>query len=146
MSCIWKVAEEDRRCEYCLWYEGCDERPTEKMEREKFYIETMSILVGKDILTDTHERNVVYGRNMVAYQLTQEGYGVCRIGRILGRHYTTVVYAKYQIIEMLRNPRLYKREMEIWEQFQKIIKSKYYVEEDSEMVVLPGSESGGTQG
>lgn len=144
--CIWKVAEEDRHCEYCLWHEGCEARPTEMMKRERLYIETMSTLIGRDILTDTHERNVVFGRNMVAYQLIMDGCGVCRAGRLLGRDHSTIVYAKYQIQAMLNMPQMYVREMAIWNEFQEIINSKEYVEENSEMVVLPGSESGGAQG
>ena len=44
-----------------------------------------------DLLGASHEPQFVAGRRLIAYRLRTAGWSLSRIGRVLGRHHTTVL-------------------------------------------------------
>lgn len=151
--CIWKVGKEDRLCEYCSYEGGCEERAFKGVllwdARARLYVSKMSQICGCDIITRVKRNRVVWARNIVAYQMRRDGYTLMHIADAIRRDHATVVHAEKQVECMLKCPKFYREEYAIWQEFQEAIKSTKdndYVEENSEMVVLPGSESGGAQG
>lgn len=151
--CIWKVGKEDRLCEYCSYEGGCEERAFKGIlawdARARFYVSRMSQICGCDIVTRVKRNRVVWARNIVAYRMRKDGYPLRQIADAIGRDHATIVYAVKQVECMLQFPKVYGEEYAIWQEFEEVIKSTKdsdYVEENSEMVVLPGSESGGAQG
>lgn len=164
--CIWKVSEMDRHCDFCT-YNKCYERKSlfirkeaeEKAEEEVLpeipdaekheiwwtYLHIMNQILGGDIRSRCRRAELVWGRNFVAYQLHKEhGYSFVKIGYVINRDRTTVMYAISTVKQFLCYRRMYPKQLLIWEKFQKMIhllKSSAY-EKDSEMVVLPHQESG----
>ena len=123
--CIWDVAPEDRRCEYCSYFDGCEVRVIVKREpveqRAKFYSDLMSKIVGSDILCSSRLQPFVWARNMVAYKLHQDGYTNAMIGFAIGRDHSTITYCVGKVKDMLNNPGMYKNEIDVWEEFNKNI-------------------------
>lgn len=122
--CVWKVEESDRRCEYCSYRGGCERYP-EGREKEdvrsvaKRYVETMSSIVGRNIIAKDRSMLSVWARNMVAYQMRREGYPVTAVGDCLGLNHSTVTHCALRVRQMLEMPRMYMREARIWTEFQK---------------------------
>ena len=80
-------------------------------------IETMSGIVGTDILVRARERLLVYARYMVAYCLRQYGFSYHEIGNFLNMDHSTMVHGVKMVNEMLSVPQMYPEEMEIWQKF-----------------------------
>ena len=121
--CVWKVEEKDRRCEYCTYNGGCERYPEGGGRRDfrevaEFYVTTMSDIVGRDIRLRSRKQLVVWARNMVAYQLRQEGYVTTDIGKTLGLDHSTITHCQGKVRDMLANPRLYVSEMRVWREFK----------------------------
>jgi len=151
--CIWKVEAENRLCEYCSYEGGCEERAFKGVlswdARARFYVSKMSQICGCDIITRVKRNRVVWARNIVAYQMRKDGYTLMHIADAIRRDHATVVHAQKQVESMLKFPKVFGEEYAIWQEFQEAIKSindSENVEENSEMVVLPGSEPDSTQG
>lgn len=141
--CIWKVAAEDRLCDFCTYVDGCESRPIvveEKKEEELTeeepipevpdaekheiwwtYVHLMNGIVGEDIRSRRRKALVVWARNFVAYQLHLDGYSLNKIGYVINRDHATVVHALEGVKNVLVFHRAYPREMEIWNKFQKMI-------------------------
>lgn len=125
-SCIWKVNEADRRCEYCSYRGGCEKYP-EGIEKEDVrsvadrYVKTMSDIVGQDILIRTRSSLLVWARNMVAFQLRSEGYTVAAVGSCLGLDHSTVTHCMSRVKDMLSHPMFYVRETRIWQKFKETL-------------------------
>lgn len=123
--CIWKVEEKDRRCEYCHYRGGCEKYP-EGIEKEdvrsvaKRYIDVMCDIVGQDILK-TRRMVPVWARNMVAYQMRQEGYSVTAVGECLGLDHSSITHCSGKVRDMLAHPRLYAQEIRIWQKFKETL-------------------------
>lgn len=93
-------------------------------ERAQRYIEVMSGLAGRDILSRSRQFESVWGRYIVAYQLRSEGMVLMRIGKLLKKDHSTVFFGISQVANMLEMPKLYEKEYAIWKQFQKQIKDE----------------------
>lgn len=121
--CVWKVEEADRRCEFCCYRGGCERYPDGKEKEDvtvvaRRYIAIMSEIVGQDILVRTRSTLLVWARNLVAYQLRQEGYTVETVGACIGLDHSTVTHCQGRVRDMLSHPRLYARETRIWQEFK----------------------------
>ena len=118
--CIWNCPIADRHCEYCSYFGGCERReaPLERRERIAYCIDTMSRIVGHDILSRRRFRGDVWARNMVAYRLHQTGYSLNEIGYALGLHHSTVLHGCEQVERMLDAPKFYQEEIRLWKKFR----------------------------
>ena len=123
--CIWKVVEGERNCSFCSYYGGCEVRKkvitVEEIGGE--YVSILSGIIGRNILERSRDRMLVWARNMVFYQLANDGYPICAIGRFMGFNHATVIYGKRQVENMLSFPGMYKEEYGVWLNFKKIIES-----------------------
>lgn len=79
-------------------------------------------LCGTGITARTHEQYSSLGRNMIAYQLRQEGYSLIRIGKMLGRNHSSVLAMERRMKDVLAFPHIMPHENEIWNEFQKRLK------------------------
>ena len=82
------------------------------------YVEKMNDLIGRDIRINSKEQEVVWGRNLVAWQLFQDAFSETEIGRAMGKNHSTINYMKRQVIAMLKSPHMYINETELWYDFQ----------------------------
>lgn len=112
--CIWKVDKENRMCNFCSYYGGCEARPLTDADR---YIYAMSDVVGCDIRGKSRLRAMAWGRYIVAYRLSSEGATTSGIARVLGIDRTTVIYGVRQVETMLKYPNAYLYEYHLWKQF-----------------------------
>lgn len=120
--CIWPVKASDRKCEYCT-YIGCERHADRiKDKRANKYVKLMSDIVGANIMQKSRKQILVWSRNMVAYQLRQDGYSLYAIGRLLDMNHSTVVHCNRQVSRMLMSPTMYVAEVEVWKEFQKQLK------------------------
>lgn len=121
--CIWEVREENRHCEYCSYRQGCEKYPVRTLPdgMAGWYIETMSEIVGENILSRSRKRELVWGRNIVAYKLVKKGFSLYQIGGYLGVDHCTVIHCRKQVELMLKSPSMYRMEMRIYERFNKKI-------------------------
>lgn len=115
--CLWKVAEADRHCEFCV-YEGCGQRMPCK-ESVRAYLKAMEAVVGDDFYCESRKRRLVWARNIVAYQMFKDGYKHSQIGKAIHRDRTSAMHAINNVTDMLSMPRQYPQEMAIWREFQK---------------------------
>lgn len=117
--CIWRVDIADRHCEYCSFFGGCERREAvsdcESVAKE--CIAAMSAIVGCNILNRRRTQTEVWARNMVAYRLRQRGFTLKEAGEMLGLSHSAVVYGSKQVERMLKSPKMYPREVKIWEKF-----------------------------
>ncbi len=117
--CVWNVSEEDRRCEYCSYRQGCERYPVRELPEGMagWYVQVMSDILKCNILMRSRKRELVWGRYMVAYRLVKNGLSLGKIGKLLGMDHATVLHGRRQIEEMLSMPKMYPDEMEIWYKF-----------------------------
>ena len=126
--CIWKCAEEDRKCEYCCYYGGCEDRPEwedGKIPQNVFeaYYYAVCEAVHGDVLVKSRVPSLVWGRFFLAYKLRRKGYTVTAIGRAIRRHHATVIFGVKQVQTVLRMPNVYKKEIELWNKFELCLKN-----------------------
>lgn len=121
--CIWKVNEDDRRCDLCSYNGGCEVREKKETIEEagRRYLSVMYGIIGRDVREKTRERSVVYARDMVFYQLQEDGFSQPQIGSFFGFDHATVFHGKQQMKNVLAYSSMYPYEMSIWEKFQKSI-------------------------
>lgn len=115
MSCIWPVTENNRHCEYCT-YEECRRLPKAEMVA-KGYADTLSAIIGRDVLEPTRESVVVWARYMIAYKMRKDGYSTTAIGDCLGLHHATVMHGSQRVKDMLEFPGMFRQEFSIWKKF-----------------------------
>lgn len=122
VMCIWNTPVKDRHCEYCSYRGGCEkyDKLDTRTPKEK-YVDSMSDIVGMDILQKSRLSKLVWARYMVAYQMRQDGYSVLSVGRMLGLDHSSVTHCMGRMRMMLDNPRLYDWETRIWMKFQKTL-------------------------
>ena len=63
-------------------------------------------------------RKTVAAKMIIAYQLRKEGVLIADIGRLLGKHHSTILYYLQRMDAVLSTPS-YKAERELWEEFEK---------------------------
>lgn len=124
--CIWRVNKEDRLCGYCI-YRQCSERPTPIDKAHEVcgeYASILSRLMGVDVLEDSRKQAVVWGRNMIAYQMCLDGFTQELIASCIGRDRCTVVHCVKSIETMMSSPYQYWKENEIWNKFREKLSLK----------------------
>ena len=123
VMCIWKVNDSERHCEFCSYRGGCEEheKVTPIEEAVPIYVGILSGLVGRDIMEQCRERDVVSARYILFYQLIKDGYSQEKIGKNCGFDHSTVCYGKRQVENMLRFPGMYPTEVILWQNFKKLI-------------------------
>lgn len=124
--CIWNVAEEDRKCQYCSFHGGCERLPRyleeqEIIRRSEKYIEVMNGLIGEDIRGGSRRWKAVLGRNFVAYQLKKDGASSVLTGKLLQKDHSTMLMAVKKCEYILEHPGIYSEEIELWKTFLKTI-------------------------
>lgn len=119
--CIWKVEPEDRRCEYCSYRGGCENRPGDDLERAerllRRYRSLMIGLIGRDILCKSRDHEIVWARNIVIYALYNEGIKPRVIGSLLGLDRSTTIYARNQVRNMMKYQSMYNEEYGLFLKF-----------------------------
>lgn len=117
VMCIWKVAEEDRHCEYCTYREGCEKHPVHKINLKEHYLDPMSKILGSDMLTRCREAEYVWARYIVSYQMSLDGYSRPVIGKLMGLNPSSITHGVRKIEEMLAHPCFFVRENKIWQKY-----------------------------
>lgn len=79
---------------------------------------TADKLIGKDILTETRERDVVFGRRMVAYAMREEGFSLHAIGKRLNLDHSTICALVKGMQDVIEYSYLAKEEFYLWNQFK----------------------------
>lgn len=79
---------------------------------------TADKLIGKDILTETRERDVVFGRRMVAYAMREEGFSLHAIGKRLNLDHSTISALVKRMQDVIEYSYLAKEEFYLWNQFK----------------------------
>ncbi len=120
--CIWKVAPEDRMCKYCTYVRGCEVRliygkKVGVSEHLDEYVRVMGEVVGGDILKRSRAREMVWGRYLVAYKLSLEGFSNRSIGEMLGLDRVSIIHALEMVGGMMEHPMMFLKEMNIWDKF-----------------------------
>lgn len=121
VDCIWKVAEEDRHCEYCSYAEGCEKRPVRRVNLKEYYIDSMSKILGSDMLTRCRDAEYVWARYIVSYQMSIDGYSRSVIGKLMGLDHSTITHGIRKIEEMLAHPCFYVKENKIWKKYREAL-------------------------
>lgn len=86
------------------------------------YHKAMFDITGEDCTERTRRRTVVWARNIVAWQMTEDGFTTCQIGARLGIDHSTVSHCRNAVKEMLEYPRYYPEEMAVLRKFKNAIK------------------------
>ena len=71
-------------------------------------------------LGNSRSKSNSFIRSLVASRLAKEGYGLCEIGRAMGRDHSSVSGMVQKIRAMLSVPEAYKEEMRIYEKFESL--------------------------
>lgn len=121
--CIWKVEPEDRHCQYCSYILGCEKRLVNgkrigESEYLEEYLMAMSAEVGANILEKSRRARIVWGRYLLAYQLSLDGFSDKSIGNMVGLDRTTVIHAMKEVKKMIKSPWMYPSETEMWINFK----------------------------
>lgn len=123
--CIWNTPVEDRHCEFCSYWGGCEKRPVEPVrnctEVATEYLAIMYRITGLDIMTPSRRREVSWGRYMVIYLLHKAGFSWIQIGKAIGLNRVTAMYGAKNVTKMLQMPAMYPKEMDVWKELIKNI-------------------------
>ena len=117
--CVWKVRKEDRLCNFCTYYDGCEKRPKVVWPRgiAGEYMKAMFDASGINVLEMCRRKEVVWARNMVMYKLCMTGMSLSKVGEYFGMDHSSVWYCKNQVKTMLDYPMIYVDELELWVKF-----------------------------
>lgn len=121
--CIWNVDENNRRCEFCSYRGGCEEYPLGRNidDRAPEWLSAMNRVIGEDVRVSSRKKNVLWGRNFLAYKAKIEGLTLSQIGRLIGRDHATGLFASRRGEDAINNPQMYSDVMGIWDRFQKML-------------------------
>lgn len=86
------------------------------------YRDAMKRETGVDCTERTRRAATVWARNIVAFEMMNDGYVHTEIARRLGLSHTTLVYCKANVLSMLENPQFYRKEMKMYQLFKQAIK------------------------
>lgn len=117
---FWENNEEPTTGEILRHLLDKNECPPSIGERFPFVLSCAEIAVGRKLGNERCEDNTLI-RSFVSYQLRNEEYGYCEIGRMLGRDHSSVIYLYNKMSDMLSVPNAYRVEMEKWKEFQRIL-------------------------
>ena len=99
-------------------------RPRAEPRRAAILLKIMEDTVGFPVLTNDRTSAAVWGRTMVAYQLSLEGMPVCEIAKQMLKDHSTVIFMRRKMADALSLPDAYKDIIEIWDKFQENIAEK----------------------
>ena len=87
--------------------------------RAEDLLDIMGDVMGEDIPLRDRTAKYVWGRAMVVYQLTREGYSLQKIGEMMGDiTHASVIHLRNKVQDMLYYPVAYRDVINIWKQFQ----------------------------
>jgi len=81
-------------------------------------------ITGCNPLDITRKRKVVYARMMLIYQLYLQGFRKIDIARFVGYNHASVIYAINTMEDVIAFPNLKRVEFNLWQQLQKLIKTR----------------------
>ena len=90
------------------------------------YQKAMLDITGEDCTERTRRRPVVWARNIVAWQMYEDGFTTNQIGARFGIHHSTVSHCRDAVKEMLEYPRYYPQELAVFRQFKKTIQDEIH--------------------
>lgn len=96
-------------------------KPTDNADlarKSAVYINTMNHLVGRDIREEKRDNILLWGRNIVIYQLIKDGFSESAVGKIFNKDHSTVNYAKNRVKEALELPAFFKTEIKLYTDFR----------------------------
>ena len=97
------------------------------LNRAEWMLQIIADIMGiPNIPIKGKEAKCKFARMMVAYQLRQEGLPLNRIGQLLGKNHSTILYNVDRWKEILENPKWYMDVIPVWEKFQDKLKEKEY--------------------
>lgn len=79
----------------------------------------MNSVVGEDVRRMSRHKNVLWGRNFLAYKAKMEGFSLSQIGKVIGRDHSTALFAVRRAEYAINNPNMYSDVLKTWENFQK---------------------------
>ena len=95
------------------------------LNRAEWMLQIIADIMGiPNIPIKGKEAKYKFARMMVAYQLRQEGLPLNRIGQLLGKNHSTILYNVDRWKEILENPKWYMDVIPVWEKFQDKLKEK----------------------
>lgn len=125
-KCVWKVSPRDRMCGYCVLRQGCKVRLIPRHGAEdacKKYVEFVWAVTGVNPLENTRKRMAVWGRNMIAYQLSLDGFVQDDIAKAVKKNRSTVTHSISSMQMALDSPNQFFNEVSCWNQFRKLVLS-----------------------
>lgn len=90
-------------------------------ERFKQLKKAADEVIGENILSDSRERPVVFGRRMVAYVMRKEGNSLESVGRRLNKDHSTICTLCKGMEDILQYPKFFKEETEAWKRFKNMV-------------------------
>ena len=87
-------------------------------EKGSRYVNAMNNLIGRNILEPKRDSVLVWGRNFVVWQLTQDGFTEHQIGKIMNMDHSTINHMKGRVKNVMEFPAFYKQEIKMWTDFQ----------------------------
>lgn len=85
------------------------------------YHKAMLDITGEDCTQRTRRSSVVWARNIVAWQMTEDGFTTTSIGHRLGLDHSSICYCRDAVKTMLEDPRFYQRELAVFRKFKNAI-------------------------
>lgn len=73
-------------------------------------------------LTESRDKGSTVIRCFVAYKLHREGYYYSEIGKMMHRDHSSITNLAYRMRDMLSLPNAYKREVEMYREFERLCK------------------------
>lgn len=125
-KCVWKVSPKDRMCGYCVLRQGCKIRLIPRKTAEEAcgkYVRFVFAVTGVNPLEDTRKRMAVWGRNMIAFQLSLDGFVQDDIARALNKNRSTVTHAISSMQSAIDHPNQYFDEVSCWNRFRELVLS-----------------------
>lgn len=121
LNCVWNVKVSDRLCGCCTIKGFCDQRirPVRSAaESGARYIGIVKEVTGVDPLVMTRKSEAVWARNIVAYQMSLDGFIQEEIGKVIEKNRATVVNCIQNMKAALKCPNQYPKEVDAWNKFR----------------------------
>jgi hypothetical protein len=89
----------------------------------KKYVKFVLAVTGVNPLENTRKRMAVWGRNMIAYQLSLDGFVQEDIAKAVKKNRSTVTHSISSMQAALDSPNQYFNEVSCWNQFRGLVLS-----------------------
>lgn len=106
--------------------------------RCQFLLEKMEQILGEPVKFDSRVTRFVWARTMVAYQLTREGYTLVETGRLMQKDHATIIHMRKKMQDALSFEYAYKDIVDIWKQFQKLIRDDIHTGTTDNLICMGG--------